>query len=448
MNRPRSRWYPIISILVLVTLLVPLTLSRHALAADESLVFEALQALQTHYVDPVDPVKVLNAAIEALRAQLSSAGVAAELAEIPAGTAEGEARRLFADRFATATAAAAGRLTQTQLAYAAIQGMTESFRDSHTGFLTPQQNLERRQQNRGQAGFTGVGVVLLPKDGKFFVWAVIPGMPAEAAGIREFDRVLRVNDISTGGMTIDQVSGMIRGSPGTEVTLTLQRPGAPDPVTITVTRAPIVVPPIFKAELLEGGIGYIRLYQFVDRTGRDFRAALSRLLAQRMRALVLDLRGNGGGFLTEVKSVMDALLPSGVPVYTEIRQGGQVRVIRASGAPLLPSTVPMIVLVDEGSASAAELLAAAIKENKRGQLVGEKTAGAVEASIMVDLSDGSALSVTTFRLATGRGVRLEGVGVEVDVPAPLTTADLESGQDPALGAALRLARQGLAQRVP
>lgn len=444
-HRP-SIWHIIPTVALLVTLAVsPAT--RPAQAADQSLVLEGLQVLQTHYVDPVNATKALDAAVTGLRQQLSAAGVAADLPGIPSFVTDTEARRLFGERFTTAMAAASGQLTRTQLAYAAIRGMTDSFNDSHTGFLTPEQNDERRQRQRGQAGFTGVGIVLLPKDDRFYVWTVIPGGPAEASGVHEFDRILKVNDITIGGMAVDQVSGIVRGPAGTPVTLTLGRPGAPEPLAITITRAPIVVPSIFRSELLDGGVGYIRLYQFVERTGADVRTAVARLLAQGMHALVFDLRGNSGGYLNELNSVLNTLLPPGTSVYTEMRQGGQVQVVRTTQVPLLPASMPMIVLVDGSSASAAELLAAALKENHRGKLVGEKTAGAVEASIMIDLSDGSALSVTTFRLATGNGVRLEGTGVEPDVTSELTAADLEAGRDRQLGAAVQLAREVVAQQT-
>lgn len=447
MTRIRPLINRMITALVLVALTGSLAFAQPTQAADQSLVFEALKLLETHYVDPVDPVKVLNAALAALRTQLSSAGIAVDLADIPPGVTDGEARRLFADRFTTAATISVGSVTRTQLAYAAIRGMTESFNDSHTGLLTPQQNAERRLRQRGQPGFSGVGIILLPKDGKFFVSTVIPGGPAEAAGVQDFDRIVRINEVSTGGMIVDQISGMIRGSTGTPVTLTLQRAGIIDPFVLTIVRGPIVVPSVFKAELLEGAIGYIKLFQFVERTGRDVRTSITRLLAQGMRVMVLDLRGNSGGFLSELNSVLNTLLPVGVPVYTEMRQGGQVRIVRTTGSSVLPASVPLVVLIDEGSASAAELLAAAIKESKRGQLIGERTSGAVEASVLFDLSDGSAVSITTFRLATGRGIRLEGAGVEPDIQAALTVADLEIGLDRPLGAALSVARQVIAQQV-
>src|SRR5713226_5952269 len=277
----RLTWHILLTTLMLVILAVS-PVARPAQAADQSLVFEALQALQTNYVDAVDPVQMLNAALLGMRQQLSTSGIVADLPDFPNYTTAVGAKRAFGERFSAAVTAAAGQLTTTQLAYAAIHGMTSSFNDTHTGFLTPQQNEERRQRQRGQAGFTGVGIVLLPKDGRFFVWTAIPGGPAEAAGVREFDRIMKINDISTGGMTVDQVSGMIRGPDGTAVTLTLARASLTEPFAITITRAPIVVPAIFKSELLEGGVGYLRLYQFVDRTGADVRSAVASLLAQGM----------------------------------------------------------------------------------------------------------------------------------------------------------------------
>ncbi len=440
----RLTWHILLTTLVLVALAVS-PLARPAQAADQSLVFEALQALQTNYVDAVDPVQVLNGALVGMRQQLSTSGIVADLRDFPRYMTAVGAKREFGERFATAVTAASGQITTTQLAYAAIRGMTSSFNDSHTGFLTPQQNEERRQRQRGQAGFTGVGVVLLPKDGRFFIWAVIPGGPAEAVGVREFDRIAKINDLPTGGMTVDQVSGMIRGPAGSSVTLTLARVGVSDPLVFTITRAPIVVPAVFRSELLDGRVGYLRLYQFVDHTGTDVRDAIAGLLEQGMRALVLDLRGNSGGYLSELDRVLNTLLPRGLRVYAQVRPGGKVDVVRTTKSPLLPATVPLIVLVDEGSASAAELLAAAIKENHRGTLVGAKTAGAVEASILHDLSDGSALSITAFRLTSGLGVRLEHTGVEPDISAALTATDLEVGVDRQFGTALQIARQVTAQ---
>src|SRR2546428_6344746 len=177
---------------VLLAVLAAVPFAGPAQAADLSLVLEALQVVQTHYVDPVSAAKVLNAAVAGLREQLSAAGIAADMPEIQSSATETDARRQFGERFATATAAATGQLTDTQLAYAAIRSMTDSFHDSHTGFLTPQQTAERRQRQRGHAGVTGVGIVLLPKDDRFYVLTVVPGGPADGLGVHAFDRLIMV----------------------------------------------------------------------------------------------------------------------------------------------------------------------------------------------------------------------------------------------------------------
>lgn len=441
----RSHKHPLLSVVVVLSLLLTLTVPTTARAADAGLVSEAARTLQVNHYKSVETVKLLNLAIAALRTKLASAGVAVELRDIAAGTPDQDAHRQFAERFAIAlNAGASTGLNETTLAYQAIRGMTESYQDSHTGFMTPEQNLERRQRQRGEPGFTGVGIVLLLKDNKFYARVVIPGGPAEAAGMKEFDRIVKVNDISTGGMTVEQVSNIVRGPGGTTVTLTLQRAGVAEPLVVPIVRAPIRLPAIYRAQMFDGGIGYVHLSQFIDGSARDFRAAVTKLRAQGMRALIVDIRGNIGGFLRELDSVLNALLPSGTPIYVELRSGGTSRPVRTTGRQIIPASMPLLVLVDEGSASAAELLAAAVQESKRGMVIGEKTAGAVEVSIFIDLSDGSALSVSVFEIRTGRGVRLESVGVKPNVQAAMTPYDFDAGQDRQLGWAIRLMRQNLA----
>lgn len=429
--------------LVLALLLAATVAPPAVRAADVGLVLEALAVVRDRYVDPVDPMALLNGAIAGLRRALSAAGVAADLAEIPAGVAVGAAETVFRARFAAAVTQAAGRVSTTNLAYTAIRGMTAVLNDSHTGFITPEQNRERQLRQRRQAAFTGIGVVLMPRDGRFYIRDVIPGTPAEGAGVQALDRIVRIDSTPTTGMQTEQVASLIRGSQGTTVTLVLDRPGRHEPVVLTVTRAPIEIPAIFQARVLDDGVGYLQLYQFVNRTGLDFRRALERMLAAGLRALVLDLRGNTGGYLHELLGVLNTLLPAGRPVYQETMRGGQTRTVRTTGIPMLPSHVPVIVLVDEGSASAAELLAAALQEHSRATLVGAKTSGAVEASIVVDLSDDSALSVTILRLATGRGRRLEGIGVTPDLTVSVSPADLDQGRDAQYLRAVALARQRL-----
>jgi carboxyl-terminal processing protease len=398
----------------------------------------------------VNVASLMNGALDGLRNTLSQAGVKTDLQPIPASSNFWQAQTLFRTRFDAAGAAAEGRVTKTALAYAAIQSMTGTLRDSHTGFISPEQNRERQARQRGQAAFSGIGVVLLPRDGRLYVRDVIPGGPAAAAGMRPLDRIVRINGAPIGGMSIDQVAGMIRGPAGTTVAVTIDRGPGPTEETLSLVRRPIQVPAIFQAKVLDAGIGYLQLYQFVNRTGGEFKAAVDRMLAGGMRALVLDVRANHGGYLHELTAVLDTLLPSGKPVYRETTRNGLMRTVRTSDTPRLPANVPVIVLMDEGSASAAELLSAALQEHHRATLVGERTSGAVEASVLIDLSDGSALSVTVQRLSTGLGKRLEGTGVSPDVAVAQATSDLEKGRDTQLLRGIAIARQrlGLADARP
>jgi carboxyl-terminal processing protease len=412
--------------------------------ADAGLVLQALALLREHYVDRVDVVPLLNGSLGAVRAALSAVGVQAELPGLPAELPEAQAQAAFRARFDAAVAAAAGRTTRAALAHAAIRGMTAVLGDSHTGFVPPEEYERMRAQATRQAQFSGIGVVLLAREGRFYVRELIPGGPAEAAGLRAFDRIVRIDAFPAAGLDVSQVSAAIRGPAGTTVTLVVERPGSAEPVAVSVTRAPIRVPPIFDGRLLGDGVGYVRLHSlFADRVGQEFRQRLERLLADGMRALVLDVRGNAGGYLHELTLVLNALLPPGRPVFQETRRGGATQVIRTWSAPVLPAHAPLVALVDEASASAAELLAAALQEHDRATLVGEKTSGAVEAGATFELADGSALLITVRRLATGRGRRLEGVGVTPHVLIALSVADLDQGRDGQLDRALQVARQRL-----
>jgi carboxyl-terminal processing protease len=410
-------------------------------AADAGLVLEALGVVRSRYVDPVDPVALLNGAIAGLRQTLADAGLQADLPAIPRGTPVRAAEGLFRERFETA--ASAGHVTPTGLAHAAIRALTAGLKDSHTGFLTPDANKERQLRQRGQPGFSGIGVVLMPRDGRFYVRDLIPGGPASGAGVKPLDRIARVGKIPVAGMRVDEVAGLIRGPVGTPVEIGIERPGRAAPLAITVTRRPIQVPAIFQARVAEGGVGYLQLYQFVAGTGRDVRATLDGMMKNGMRALVLDLRANNGGYLHELTVALNAMLPRDRPIFQETSRGGQQRTVRTPGVPVLPATLPVVVLIDEATASAAELMAAALREQARAVLVGAKTSGAVEASILVDLSDGSAVSVTIQRLATGQGRRLEARGVTPDVPVALAAEELDQGRDAQLARAMRLARQRL-----
>ncbi len=417
-----------------------------AQAADASLVFRVVELLRDEHVARPDPVQLYRAAVDGLRQALQQAGVAAPLADLFA-RGEDHAREQFQLRFDQAVRAAAGRLTERELQFAAARAAAASLRDSHTGFITPERLAELRRQQQNEAAFTGIGILLLAKEGRFYARLVFSGSPAQRAGLRPFDRIVAIDGVSTEGMTTDQVSSRIRGPQGTQVTLTVQRPGQPVPLVVPIVREPIVVPAVEYA-VLEGGVGYVRFGQFNQGSSARLARAVTELQQQGIRGLVLDLRGNPGGFVSELNRVAELFLPRGSLVYTlESREEGRRSYVTRSG-PMVDSSIPMVVLVDDDTASAAELLSAALRDHGRAPLVGVRTAGAVLVSVTFPLPGGAGLSVAIARMLTPRGEELEGRGLHPDLEVDLTVADLDQGFDSQLARGreelARLARQSRA----
>ena len=406
----------------------------HADAASAPFVLSALRTLQKNYVDQLTPAPLLNAALTAAekRAEAQALG-----GPIPETATDDQVASLFTQRFAEITSQAAGRASETDLAYAAVEGMLQSLHDSHTGFVPPSLYQEIKRRESGQAAFSGVGIVLLHRDGQYYINEIYPGGPAELAGVRVFDRITAVDGHATSDLADDQVSKMIRGTAGSRVTLTVLRAGSPDPVEIPIVRGAIHVPTVTD-RMLAGQIGYVRLYEFVPGVGSSIRNAMQDLHRDGMRALVLDLRGNPGGLVSELRDVSAALLPQGSPVLQMRTRTGRSIVMQTPNPPIVPASLPIVVLVDEGTASAAELLSAAIQEQGRGVVEGTKTAGAVEIGITIDLPEGAGMSVTVARVTTGKGARLEGQGVTPDTSETLTSQAMNLGHDSQLDRAVEI----------
>lgn len=422
-----------LALAVLLVAVLAAPVMPRADAASAPFVLSALKTLQKNYVDQLTAAPLLNAALTAAEKKAGAqAGV-----QIPETATDDQASSLFTGRFAEITAQAAGRASETDLAYAAVEGMLQSLHDSHTGFVPPSLYQEIKRRESGQAAFTGVGIVLLHRDSQYYINEIYPGGPAEQAGIRVFDRIVAVDGHATSGLADDKVSKMIRGAAGTQVTLTVVRAGATDQVEVPIVRGPIHVPTVTD-HMLPGQIGYIRLFEFVPGVGSGIRNAMQDLRGGGMRALVLDLRGNPGGLVSELRDVSAAILPQGTPVLQMRTRTGRSVVMQTPSAPIVPASVPIVVLVDEGTASAAELLSAAIQEQGRGMVEGTKTAGAVEIGITIDLPEGAGMSVTVARVFTGKGMRLEGQGVTPDTPESLTSQAMDEGHDSQLDRAIEI----------
>ena len=421
--------------LVAAIVIVLVIIGARTNSAGASLVIAALRVLEQAYVDPVRPGQLLNAAVDVMRkATHLSAG---ELPPIPAGATESQAIAAFRRELARASDTHA--LPPTQLAYVATAGMLASLRDSHTYFLPPAAFQEAQRATRGQAAFTGIGVVVTarrdPSDTSWiFVLDVLPGSPAEAAGLKRFDRIAQVDNTSLRNANPVDASRLLRGAAGTKVALVLLR--ATGTLRVTVSRAPVRVPPV-GVRPLRPGLAYLRVYEFGRGAGAELRKQLRALSAQhRVDAAIMDLRGNPGGLVLEATDILGIFLPQGAVAARDVRRGQPPSLLKTAGTPVLLHT-PLAVLIDGASASSSELVAAALKDYRRAALVGEKTAGALGGAVLVGLPQGG-MSVTVERIVSPRGARIEDVGVAPTVPVALTAQEMEHNDDAQLRAAVEV----------
>ena len=237
--------------------------------------------------------------------------------------------------------------------------------------------------------------------------------PAERAGVKAADIILKVNNESTKDMTLMDAVQKMRGPKGTKVTLTMHREGAPEPLVFTLTREIIKIETV-KAKMLECNIGYIRLTQFQDQTARDMAAALKKLREQKMQPLILDLRNNPGGLLTSAIEVSEQFVgQSRLIVYIKTREGRKDDYVSHNKEQ--PDDYPIIVLVNEGSASASEIVAGALQDWGRAVVVGVQTFGKGSVQTILPLGDGSGLRLTTAKYYTPKGRSIHGVGIAPDI---------------------------------
>lgn len=332
--------------------------------------------------------------------------------------------------------------TQDML-FGAVRGMTASIGDPYTLFMTPKENDDFRNALSGS--LEGIGAELAMKDGKVTVVAPIRKSPAERAGILPGDWILSVNGEDTDGKTLQEVVQSIRGPRGTKVTLEIARGEPPDVHDIVIIRENIHVPSVEWRLEGEGddAIPYVAVNQFGDETIAELKEALLNIPkqtdARNLKGLVLDLRNNGGGYLDGAIDMVSLFQRQGKVVSVERREGA-LQSDYVSGRPLLPDT-PMVVLINGGSASAAEIVAGALFDNKRATLMGEKSFGKGTVQEVIDLPGGSSLRVTVARWLTpsGHDLSKQGITPEYVLPTPATPVE---GVDPQLQAALEFLRTG------
>ena len=295
----------------------------------------------------------------------------------------------------------------------AIRGLLTGL-DPHSAYLDKDAFTELREGTSGEFG--GLGIVVGMKDGFVNVISPIDETPAERAGVKSGDLIIRLDDKNVKGMTLEDAVGIMRGKPDTNILLTIIREGADKPLKIEITRAIIKIQSV-RSKTLEKGFGYIRVSAFQERTGADLRKAISKLKKannKKLKGLVLDLRNNPGGLLTAAVEVSDAFLEEGTVVSIKGRDASNTTTYHAKGADLI-NGAPIVVLINGGSASASEIVAGALQDHKRGIVMGTLSFGKASVQTVVPLGNGSALKLTTARYYTPSGASIQAKGITPDI---------------------------------
>lgn len=309
------------------------------------------------------------------------------------------------------------------LIYGAIKGMLGSL-DPHSGFMTPEMYKEMQVDTKGEFG--GIGIQIGIKEGMLTVIAPIEDTPAYKAGIKAGDKIIKINNEYTKDMGLHDAVSKMRGVPSTHVKITILREGWKETKDFTIIREIIKIKSV-KSKLIEDGIGYIKINQFQEQTATDLSNAMEKLMQEKMNALILDLRNNPGGLLNSAVDVASQLLPPGkLVVYIKDRKGERAEY--HSGVTKSNYTLPMVVLVNQGSASAAEIVAGALKDWNRAVIIGTQTFGKGSVQSVVSLGDGSAMRLTTARYYTPKGISIQTTGITPDIVVKPEIKDGEKGR--------------------
>lgn len=328
---------------------------------------------------------------------------------------------------------------EKQMTYGAIRGVVAILDDRYTSFVEPQpRELER---NSLQGRFGGIGAWIQQKGPGVFVLTPMRDRPAAQAGIQEGDILVTVDDTEiTPETTMEDILVMIRGSVNTIVRITVRREGTDEPLSFEIERQEFETPSVsWRLLEEEPTIGYVKLNLFTERTSDELQEALGDLVSLGATHLILDLRDNGGGLLQSAIDVTSQFIGDGVVLY-EQKRGDEEKFypVEPNGTVV---DVPLVVLVNGGTASASEIVAGAIQDRERGLLVGEKTFGKGSVQLIYDLSDGSSLHVTAARWLTPNRHQIDSAGLAPNIEIALTPEDREQGRDPQLEQAIRQLRQ-------
>lgn len=330
---------------------------------------------------------------------------------------------------------------QQKAVYGAIQGMVESLDDPYTVFFTPDESKSFREEIGGV--FEGIGAEIGMKNDQLMVIAPLPGSPAEKAGLKAGDKIVQIDDASTQGVNLDEAVKKIRGAKGTNVTLVLSRDGETDPIKLTITRESITVQSVQLA-MSDDSIGTIKLSYFGPETEKEFSSAIDTFLRKGGKGIILDMRNNPGGFLDTAVAIVSKFVEKNTVVVKEHYSDKDETVHKATGGNALQG-FPTIVLVDQGSASASEIVAGALQDYRIATIVGVQTFGKGSVQQLEEFADGSSLKVTIAKWLTPKDRSISDHGITPDVKVELTKNDYDNNKDPQLERAMQLIREKINQ---
>ena len=326
-------------------------------------------------------------------------------------------------------------LNSQEMLWGAISGLAGSLKDPYTVFFPPEEKKIFESEVKGN--FEGVGMEIGMRNNALTVIAPLKNTPAYRAGLKAGDKILKINDTLTSNLTVEEAIRLIRGPKGTEVKLLISREDEKEPMEIAVIREVINIPTL-ETEIKPGNIFVIKLYNFSENSPLVFRNALREMIESKSDKLVIDLRNNPGGYLEAAVDMASWFLPMGKVVAREKFASGEEEFYRSRGYDVFGDNFRMAILINQGSASASEILAGALKEYGRAVLVGEKTFGKGSVQTLEDLQDSSSVKITVAKWLTPAGYNINGQGIAPDIEVDLTADDYEKNKDPQMDKAVEI----------
>lgn len=333
------------------------------------------------------------------------------------------------------------KLDAQQMVYGAINGMLHATGDPYSTFFSPEDSKSFSQEISGS--FEGIGAEMGIKDDVLTIIAPLDGSPSQKAGLLAGDKVLKIDGKSTSDITTDQAVDLIRGKKGTSVTLTILHSGDQVTKDISITRDTIEVKSV-TVDFKDNNIAYVKISQFSDNTDTEFNDVVNQIISHSSKGIIIDLRNNPGGLLDKAVAIASTMIPVDKVVVMEEDSDGNRDSIKTTGGDRL-SSIPIVVLINQGSASASEILAGALHDDQGVTLVGKTSFGKGSVQELMDLPGGSSVKITVAKWLTPNGDYIMEKGITPDIPVDITQDDYNNNRDPQLDKAMDVIKQKMGQ---